>query len=157
VKVDTSLQDWEATERLLSREPVVVRRRVIWGECDPARVVYTPRFGDYLASAFGWFVRVVLADLMQLEDGTPIGTPMKALALEFHRTLKMDDFFDMSVQIGDIRRRTFDVLVTARSLSGDVHFTGRLSPILIKGSTFEPVELTDAIRSTLESYKAATS
>lgn len=151
---DISAQDREATERLLSRAPVVVRRRVIWGECDPARVVYTPRFGDYLASAFGWFVRVVLDDLLQLEDGTSIGTPMKALALEFHRTLKVDDFFDMSVQVGDIRRRTFDVLITARSPAGDIHFTGRLSPILIKGSTFEPVELTDAIRSALERYKA---
>ena len=31
------------SEALISRAPVIVRRRVKWGECDPAGVVYTPR------------------------------------------------------------------------------------------------------------------
>lgn len=153
---DISQRDWEATERLLGRAPVIVRRRVLWGECDPAGVVYTPRFGDYLASAFGWFVRAVLDDRLKLDDGTPLGTPMKALTLEFQRTLKVGDFFDMFVAIGEIRRRTFDVLITAKSPVGEVHFTGSLSPILIKGSTFETVELTPAIREALDAYKLAT-
>ncbi len=47
-------------ERLLCRSPVKVRRRVRWGECDPAQVVYTPRFADYLAAAYSWFARLVL-------------------------------------------------------------------------------------------------
>ncbi len=145
--------DLEATERLISRTPVTVRRRVIWGECDPAQVVYTPRFADYLASAFGWFARVVLGDLLKLADGTPIGTPMKGLELEFHRSLRVDDYFDMIVEIGEIRNRTFDMEVKALSMVGEPHFSGRLSPILIKGSTFETIELPPKLREALYTYK----
>lgn len=146
-------EDLEATERLINRAPVIVRRRVIWGECDPAQVVYTPRYGDYLASAFMWFARTVLGDLLKLEDGTAIGTPMKAMTLEFHRPLKTDDYFDMIVEVGGIRNRTFDMDVKALSLTGQTHFTGRLSPILIKGSTFETIEITTALREALNAYQ----
>tara|TARA_R110000787_G_scaffold54901_1_gene127276 strand:+ start:668 stop:1150 length:483 start_codon:yes stop_codon:yes gene_type:complete len=146
-------EDMDASERLISREPVIVRRRVIWGECDPAQVVYTPRYGDYLASAFMWFARTVLGDLLKLDDGTAIGTPMKAMTLEFHRPLRVDDYFDMVVEIPEIRNRTFDLDVKALSLTGQTHFTGRLSPILIKGSTFETIEISPALREVLNAYQ----
>ena len=38
-------------EYLLSERPLTVRRRVRWGECDPAGVVYTATFADYAISA----------------------------------------------------------------------------------------------------------
>ncbi len=37
------------TEAVLADTPFVVRRRVKWGECDPAGVVYTPSFSEYVA------------------------------------------------------------------------------------------------------------
>ena len=44
-------------DKLVSRQPVIVHRRILWGDCDPAGVVYTPRFGDYFTSARDWFMR----------------------------------------------------------------------------------------------------
>ena len=44
-----------ATEYVLSERPFVVRRTVRWGDCDPAGVVYTGRFTDYLLGAVGLF------------------------------------------------------------------------------------------------------
>lgn len=40
-----------ATEQVLSERPLVIRRRVKWGDCDPAGVVYTPMFSEYVISA----------------------------------------------------------------------------------------------------------
>lgn len=37
-----------STEHVLSQLPFVVRRRVKWGECDPAGVVYTVTFSEYV-------------------------------------------------------------------------------------------------------------
>ena len=40
-----------STEYIVSELPLVVRRRVKWGECDPAGVVYTVSFSEYVISA----------------------------------------------------------------------------------------------------------
>ena len=139
-------------ERLLSTSPVTVRRRVRWGECDPAQVVYTPRFSDYLAAAYSWFTRVLLSDKLIAEDGTRLVTPMKALSLEFHHVLRPDELFDMAVYVEAVRDRTFDILVVAQSLSREPRFTGWMTPILVN-SHFRSVDLPNPVTQTLLAYR----
>lgn len=141
-------------ERLVSNGPIIVRRRVRWGECDPAQVVYTPRFTDYLAAAFGWFLRVVMADVLVADDGSRLSTPMKALSLEFHRVLRPDDLFDMTVHVLDVRQRTFDLHIFARSLDNEARFEGRLSPIIVD-KNFRSVDMPARLRDALLAYQAA--
>jgi len=40
-----------STEHIISAIPLVIRRRVKFGDCDPAGVVYTVTFGEYVISA----------------------------------------------------------------------------------------------------------
>nr|WP_047165819.1 acyl-CoA thioesterase [Sphingomonas sp. Y57] len=141
-----------ADERLLSTGPVTVRRRVRWGECDPAQVVYTPRFSDYLAAAFSWFTRIILSDKLIAKDGTRLATPMKALSLEFHHTLRPDELFDMAVYVEAVRERAFDLLIVAQSPSGEPRFIGRLTPIAID-SSFRSVVLPGPVEEALFTYR----
>jgi acyl-CoA thioesterase FadM len=142
--------DTEFTERLLSREPIIVRRRVQWGECDPAGVVYTPRFADYMASAFMWFMRIVLWPA--LADET-LRTPVKALSLEFHKTLKPEELFDMTVLVCGVRNRTFDLCIRGTGIEGDDRFTGKITPIIIKRDTFTSIELPSGAKELLLRYE----
>lgn len=147
--------DEEYRERLVCRVPVTVRRCVLWGECDPAQVVYTPRFADYLVAAFGWFTRTVInAEAPTLSD-LGLGTPAKGLELDFHRTLRPEQWFEMTVLLGAVRTRSFDLLVTARNDDGALVFEGRVSPILIERATFKSAAIPDVIRERLEAYRAA--
>lgn len=139
-------------ERLLSRKPIIVRRRVRWGECDPAQVVYTPRFADYLAAAFSWFIRIELKEALGADDGTRLRTPMKALALEFHHVLRPDDLFDMTVYVTSVRKRTFDLLIVAQSTTGESRFVGRLSPIIVNAN-FRSIDLPERIHNVLSAYR----
>ena len=144
-------------EALTSTRPVTVRRRVLWSECDPAQVVYTGRFFDYLASCHVWFLRAVLN-----AGGTPLtaaglGTPMKAVSLEFHRMLRPDDWFEMVWRVTAVRTRTFDAEVAARTLDGVPVFTGRLSPILVDQATQRGVPIPAAVRVLLENYRSGQS
>jgi acyl-CoA thioesterase FadM len=132
---------------------VIVRRRVSWGECDPAKVVYTPRFADYLVAAYGWFTRVELPDALVLDDGTRLTTPIKALSLEFHHVLRPEDLFDMTVAVLSVRTRTFDLLVSGSSPDGNPHFTGRLSPIVVDSANFRSVAIPPRARSALLAYE----
>lgn len=149
--------DDDYSERLVGRSPVTVRRRVLWGECDPAQVVYTPRFADYLVAAFGWFSRVVLDAEPPTLLEAQLGTPMKGLELTFHRTLRPHQIFEMTVLVGAIRDRTFDVMIGARDLEAHLVFEGRMSPIFIDRDRFSSVVIPPAFRGRLERYQAATS
>jgi acyl-CoA thioester hydrolase len=149
----SSLLDGRTSERLISICPVIVRRRVLWGECDPAKVVYTPRFADYLAAAYGWFSRTILDEALVIDGEVRFATPMKALSLEFHHVLRPNDLFDMTVMLVDIRTRTFDLEIRAHSLDGEPRFTGRLSPIIVRTADFRSTELPDAARQALADYQ----
>lgn len=140
-------------ERLIEECPVTVRRRVLWGECDPAGVVYTPRFGDYLTSAYGWFSRLLLTPALMVDlDGEPLMTPMKALSLEFAHVLKPQELFDMRVMVSNVRTRTFDLVVEGRSPEGEPRFTGRLTPIVCD-RTFRSTPLPEPVANALAAYR----
>lgn len=148
--------DDDYRERLVGRLPVRVRRRVLWGECDPAQVVYTPRFSDYLVAAFGWFSRTVLdAEAPTLAQAN-VGTPAKSMQIEFHHVLRPEELFEMTVLVGEIRNRTFDLTITGRGMDGQLLFVGKIAPIIVDRTSFRSVPIPDTFRDRLERYKAAT-
>jgi acyl-CoA thioester hydrolase len=140
-------------ERLVSSCPVIVRRRVAWGECDPAGLVYAPRFAEYLASAFGWFGRIMWRDGPVSTAESRTATPIKALSLEFHQVLRPNQLFDMVVRVGEVRQRTFDLEVAGQSLAGELCFLGKLSPIIVSVPDFGRAELPEPMRVALLAYR----
>jgi acyl-CoA thioesterase FadM len=144
--------DDDIGERLVCRAPVRVRRRVIFGECDPAQVVYTPRFADYAVAAGGWFTRTVLNAEEPKLATLGIDTPMKAMSLEFHYPLRPDDIFDMTAFVRDIRTRTFELDIVAE-LNGTPVFNARIVPIMIDSKLFTSVEIPPQVRDRLERYR----
>ena len=82
---------------------------------------------------------------------------MKAVSLEFHDMLWPDDWFEMTVRILEIRSRTFDLQVAARSDGGKAVFTGRVSPIFVSDATKTSCAIPDAFRQKLDLYMALSS
>ena len=145
----------EATEQVVQRWPLRVRRRVKWGECDPAGVVYTARFSDYVISAYELLMRQLLdGPLQQIKDRFGFGTPMKALSLVFSASLRPDEEFDMTVYVAALRNRTFDIRVDACDLEGRPFFQATLTPITIpRGQRTHSIELPSMLRERLVHYQ----
>ena len=124
----------ESREEVISRSPFRVRRVARWSECDPAGVVYTGNFTEYMLSATHLFRRHVFGGTWKdIRDRIGIDTPNKALSLVFNGSLWPDDVFDIEVQVGEIRNRTFDFEVAAfRADDGSSVFTGSLSAVCVK-------------------------
>lgn len=139
-------------EALICRRPIIVRRRVVWSECDPAGVVYTGRFCDYAASAYGWFLRSVMNEGATLAS-SGFGTPMKAVSFEFHRMLWPDDWFNMTVRVTAIRNRSFDIEVDALSDDKEPIFTASLAPIFIDNLAKASCAIPDLFRQKLDQYQ----
>ena len=148
----------EYTEALISKCPVVVQRRVLWGECDPAAVVYTPRFTDYVVSARDWFMHsgIGFHDRPHpLRNGPAF--PARAISMEFFSTLAADDIFDMTVLVSGTTNRTFTVDVTAQHVAGArAAFAARMTSVCIDSGGGQAIPIPEHVRAALEDYREAT-
>jgi len=141
-------------EEVVNRLPVTIRRRVKWGECDPAGVVYTPRFVDYVVEACLTFTELLVgAPLRQRLRELDLDLPAKAVAVEFSRGLWPEQLFDMVIEVGEIRTRTFDLRIRATTVEGDALFDARFSPICVRNGTREGCQIPERLRRELESYR----
>lgn len=144
------------TEQVISTVPLVVRRRVKWGECDPAGVVYTVSFSEYLISAAELFYGALFETTprrAKREQG--FGTPSRALSFDFRRSLRPDDDFEMTVTVADVKSRTYVLDITARTPQGEVVFVATLTPVCVARDERRSIEIPRAFRRALLAYRDA--
>jgi acyl-CoA thioesterase FadM len=145
-----------STEHVIRTAPLVIRRRVKWGDCDPAGVVYTVTFAEYVISAAELFYGLIFDTTPQrAKDEFGFGTPTKALAFDFRSSLRPDDEFDMTVTVSDIRTRTYVLHIAATTPSGSEVFHADLTPICVARGERRSIVIPDTFRKALERYRAA--
>jgi acyl-CoA thioesterase FadM len=137
-----------------SRNSWVFERRVKWGECDPAGVVYTPRFSDFVAEAhLAFFEYLFGAPPYELLLPQHLALPAKALSLEFKQSLWPNERFSIDVCIADIRTHTYDLGITARALDGSELFTAKFTLICLNRDIKKAVALPEFIREKLSAFR----
>ena len=143
------------SEWLISGQPFVVRPRVKWAECDPAGVVYTVNFSEYVISAANRFYAFLLgAPVEPGKDAQGFGTPVKALSFVFNKSLRPDELFDMSVAVTDGRERSFDLAITGTGVTGETIFSATLSPFCIARSERRSIAISVEFRNRLMAVAA---
>lgn len=120
-------------EEVIGTVPLTVRRRVRWADCDPAGVVHTGKFPDYVLSAAHLFRTHLLGPAWHdANREAGFAAPAKALSLVFQSSLWPRDEVDLAVFVGGIRIRTIDLLMQA-SRADDARpvFMARLTSICV--------------------------
>lgn len=141
-------------EALISREPFVVRKRVRWADCDPAGVVYTGKFTEYLLIAVNYlFNELGQGNYAQWLKTLQVNTPCKGMDLEFHGALWPEDEFDMHCGISQVRQHSFDIRVEAVQEGGRRVFTGRFSPICISREVRRRVPIPEEMLQALQRFR----
>ncbi|WP_455286909.1 acyl-CoA thioesterase [Cupriavidus necator] len=138
-----------ATEYVLSDAPFVVRRTVRWSDCDPAGVVYTGRFTDYLLGAVGLFSDHIAGGAGRLGAVHGVGTPCKAMRFEFIGTLWPDDVIDIECWVEAIRTRSYDIRCMARRPEAGAVFDATFSPICVRLDERVGTPIPDSLRAAL--------
>lgn len=145
-----------STEHIISAIPLVIRRRVKFGDCDPAGVVYTVTFGEYVISAAELFYGALFGTTPQrAKNEFGLNTPTRALELDFRSSLRPDDEFDMTVSVADIRTRTYVLHIAARTPEGNDVFHAVLTPICIVQEERRAINIPAPFKAALEKYRAA--
>ena len=71
----------DSVEHVVSTHPFTVRRRIRWGDCDPAGVVYTGRFVEYLLGAVDLRSEMIKR-FLGVRDRQQIGIAIMCVAAE---------------------------------------------------------------------------
>lgn len=141
-------------EYLIGERPLIVRRRVKWGECDPAGVVYTATFADYAIAAAELFYGALLGTTpQQAKNELGFGTPSRALSFDFLRSLKPDEEFDMTVYVAEVRSRTYVLDIAATTPQGEPVFNARLTPVCVARPERRSIDIPPAFRQALLDYQ----
>ncbi len=136
--------------------PFTQRRTVKWGECDPAGIVYTPRFLDWSVEAVeSTFRAVVGIHWPDMQERFGLAAPMKQISLEFSSPLRTYDEVDLTVTIDKLGRSSTSYRVTTRKSDGTLCFTALLTSVMIDFSTFRPVPIPADVRTPFERYITA--
>lgn len=143
-----------ATELVVSTQPFMVRRRVKWGECDPAGVVYTPVFAEYVISIAELFYAELLGKSpQQAKEAYGFGTPTRALSFDFQASLRPDQEFDVLVEVSEIRTRSYVLTLTGRDQTGQVIFIATHIPVCVRRDIRQSIDIPDVFRTALTKYK----
>lgn len=130
-------------------ERFVVRRRILFGDCDPGGIVYTPRFAhfaveaglDFLGQRLGAPVERTLFEL-------GVGPPARAFSMEFLRMLRWDDELELEVSVAAVGTTSFTLEIEGRHL-GETAFRARITQVCVNMQDQRAVEMPERLRRAL--------
>jgi len=145
------------SNRFSPDHPYTQNRVVQWGECDPAGMVYTTQFLDYVMETVEGFFRDVIGfGFLEMHKKHGYGSPTISTKLDFQKPLRGGDPFMVELRIAKLSRSTITYDIKGRNKAGEVCFTGAHVSCIIDEKIVKSVEIPDVIRAPIERYIAAT-
>lgn len=127
------------------------RRVATWGECDPAGIVYTPRFADWTVEALERLFSSTLGiSWSQLHRSFGLGAPMVSLKIDFTSSVRPGDEVEIHLRIVKIGRTSLTAGVTG-SVQGKQCFRSEITTVFVDTQKNVPAPIPQAIREHLSS------
>lgn len=128
-------------------DAVFVSRTILFGDCDPAGVVYTPRFSYFAVEAIytaldSWLGAPGLRTLM----GFDVLPPVRAMSVEMLRPLTWDDELNIKVSVARLGVHAFTFLVEGFIHGQTLAFFANVTHVCISPDTGEVVAIPERLR-----------
>lgn len=124
--------------------PFVHRRRILFGDCDPGGIVYTPRISHFLIEANLAFLQSRGCSERRMFD-LGVAPPARAMSLEFLKPMTWDDELEVYVSVKEIRTHAIALAFDGR-VRGETTFRGELTMVCISKETVRPVPVPAELR-----------
>lgn len=125
-------------------------RTILFGDCDPAGFVYTPRIAYFVVEAVHDFLTHVLgAPAIREILAMGISPPARALSVEFLAPMVWDEVINIEVRCKEVAITSFTFSVEARNGSGEVTFRSSLTQVSVSPESKRPIPLPQALREAL--------
>lgn len=131
--------------------PFRTSRVILFGDCDPGGVVYTPRVAHFIVEAGLAFLSQALGGpaARRLFD-MGILPPARALSIEFLHPMSWDEAIDIEVSVERVGEHSFTLSVSAANAEGAGTFRGTITQVTVSPQTMRPVPLPVELRAALE-------
>lgn len=92
----------------------IAQRKVRFQHCDPAGIVFYPRYFELLNSVVeDWFAEVVHHDFNQLHVETGMGVPTAAIDTQFHAPSRLGERLTFELTVQSVGRSSLTIQIVA--------------------------------------------
>ena len=131
--------------------PFRTNRVILFGDCDPGGVVYSPRVAHFVVEAGLAFLSHALeGPAARRLFSMNILPPARALSIEFLHPMVWDETIEIEVSAERIGEHSFTLLVIASNAEGNKTFRASITQVTISPETRRPVPLPFELRAALE-------
>jgi len=106
------------------------QRKVRFAECDPAGIVFYPRYFEYLNGLVEDWFEAIGFPFHETHIGGRIGTPVRALEAEFLRSSRLGEVLELSLELLEVGR-TSARLEGVFSCAGEERFRARCAIVYV--------------------------
>ena len=136
--------------------PFVDRRTVVWRDCDPAQIVYTPRFLDFVAEAIeGWFRHVFGVDWYGFRNLHNVGVPAVHTSLDFTAPVHSGDELSLVVLVDEVGRSSLPFRVIGQLGDREAFRAAWTISIIDPAAGNRPISIPDDVRDVIRRYQKA--
>lgn len=139
----------------MTRVPFSYARRVAFGDCDPARIYYTPRAIDYCVEAIeAWWESTLSVSWTDLLAQRGLEVRFFRAESEFLRPLTAGDVVRVRVRVPETGRSRLRFLASGEGESGDLRFRAFLTAGLFDRNRTSPVPIPEEDRDRIARYES---
>lgn len=130
-----------------------VTRRVSWGDCDPAGILYTPRVFDYCTEAIErWYAGPMGTDWPTMNRRDNMGSPTVHAECDYLVPMPPGLELQVRVLVTKVGASSINFLVEGVAAEGVVHFRARYVACITDFAQSKAVPIPEPLRSRIVAY-----
>ena len=134
--------------------PFTTRRRILWGDSDPAGIVYTPRVFHYaLETIEEWLIEIFGHTSMTLRDNLKLDTPTVKMSCEFMYPMRTGEYIDISLEIKKLGKASLNYVFNGFDSKNNHCFQVDQVVCFVDADSFEAVPILPEFRQKIEAYQ----
>jgi len=129
-------------------------RRIAWGECDPARICYTPRAIDYAVEAVeAWCEEVLGVSWVEMADRYGLDVSFVQVACDYLRPLVASQVVNLQVLVIGAERSNVTFIVIGEDGDGALCFQALLVGCFVERKNKASIPIPGEFRQRIETYQ----
>lgn len=135
-------------------EPFRTRQKVMFQHCDPAGIVFYPRYFEMInAVVEEWFERALGLSFAQMHGPRRVGVPTARIEAVFTAPSRLGDVLDLTLAVRRLGRASLDLAV-AGSCAGVARFASALTLVHVDAGSLKAIRWPDELRAKLAAAQA---
>ncbi|TGG93370.1 acyl-CoA thioesterase [Natronospirillum operosum] len=121
-------------------------RRVRFAHCDPAAIVFFPRYFEMINSVVeDWFSDVIGLDFNRMHQQLGVGVPTASLQTDFTAPSRLGEVLVFSLTPQEVGRTSLQLIIEAHC-AGELRLRNRSTLVYVDMTTGRPIAWPDDLR-----------